>query len=133
MSRRKMRLIEDNAKFPHLKKFTCTGTLRQVFICLRLRIPYPPPPFTHCIRVYRILIHTGKGGGRFESERRKRGNSSQSWVESTNITDLYLHDKHLPQSLLFEMTTFCLVSIKLSSPWHESNLFLFSKERCPFF
>jgi hypothetical protein len=88
MSRRKIRLIEDNAKCPHLKKFTCTGTLRQVFICLRLRIPYPPP-FTQCIRVYRMLIHTGKGvgvRGRFEPERRKRGNGSQSWVENTNIT-----------------------------------------------
>ncbi len=23
----------------------------------------PPPPSAHCIRVYSILIHTGKGGG----------------------------------------------------------------------
>ncbi len=36
--------------------------------------PYPPPPhFTHCIRVYCILIHTGRRGGvggRVEPERR---------------------------------------------------------------
>jgi hypothetical protein len=24
--------------------------------------PIPPPPPAHCICVYRILIHTGKGG-----------------------------------------------------------------------
>ena len=39
----------------HLK-LTCKGTWRQVFICLRIRTPYPP--FTHCICVYNILIHT---------------------------------------------------------------------------
>jgi hypothetical protein len=56
------------AKFRHLKKLTCKGTLRQVFICLR-----PPPllrPYTsltHCI-VYTVY-------------------SSQSWVENTNMTE----------------------------------------------
>jgi hypothetical protein len=40
-----------------LKIFTCKGTLRQVFICMR------PPPL-HCIvYVYYILIHTMRGGG----------------------------------------------------------------------
>jgi hypothetical protein len=44
--------IETKAKCRHLKKFTCKGTLRQVFICLRLRTPYSPPPNLHtCIRV----------------------------------------------------------------------------------
>ncbi len=43
--RRQIRLIEGNAKYPHLKKWTCKGTLRQVFIYLR---PEPhPPPLTH--------------------------------------------------------------------------------------
>ncbi len=32
---RKIRLIESNTKCCHLKKLTCTGTLRQVFNCLR--------------------------------------------------------------------------------------------------
>jgi hypothetical protein len=32
--RRKIRLKESNAKCRHIKKFTCKGTLRQVFICL---------------------------------------------------------------------------------------------------
>jgi hypothetical protein len=25
--------------------------------------PYPPPPVTHCMRVYSVRIHTGKGEG----------------------------------------------------------------------
>jgi hypothetical protein len=44
-----------------LKNLTYKGTLRQVFICVRPRTP--KPPFTHCIHVYSIFIHTGKGGG----------------------------------------------------------------------
>jgi hypothetical protein len=65
LARRKIRLIESNAKCPYLKKLTCKGILRQVFICLRPTPPsYDPmlPPLTHCIRVYSKLIHTGKGG-----------------------------------------------------------------------
>jgi hypothetical protein len=58
---RKIRLIEGNEKCRHLKKLTCKGALRQVFICLRLRTPYPSPPTTHCICVYSILMHTRKG------------------------------------------------------------------------
>ncbi len=42
--RRKVRLIEGNAKCCHLKNLTCKATSRQVFICLRPRTPYPPPP-----------------------------------------------------------------------------------------
>jgi hypothetical protein len=51
---RKIRLIEGNAKCCHLKKFTCKGTLRQVFICLRPRTHTPPPPHTH-------MLYTGGG------------------------------------------------------------------------
>ncbi len=42
-TRRKIRLADGNAKCRHLIKLSCTGTLRQVFICLRHRTPYPPP------------------------------------------------------------------------------------------
>jgi hypothetical protein len=45
-TRRKVRLIEGNVKCRHLKNSTYKGTLRQVFICLRPRTPYPPPPYT---------------------------------------------------------------------------------------
>jgi hypothetical protein len=48
VSRRKIRLIESNAKCRYLKKFTCKGTLRQVF-CLS--------------EAPSILTHTWKGGG----------------------------------------------------------------------
>ncbi len=43
--RRKIRLIEGNAKCP-LKNLTCKGTVRQVFICLRPLPSYDPisPP-----------------------------------------------------------------------------------------
>jgi hypothetical protein len=36
------------------------------------------PYLTHCIRVYSLLIYTGKGG--VEQREGLRGNSSQSWV-----------------------------------------------------
>jgi hypothetical protein len=44
-------------------------------------------PTPHRIRVYCILIHTGKGGGGVEPQRRGEGQSSQNWVENTNMTD----------------------------------------------
>jgi len=67
VERRKIRLIEGNAKCRHVKKKII---LRQVFICLRPR-PHTYP-LTHCIRVYRILIYREGGeGGRGEPTRRK--------------------------------------------------------------
>ncbi len=51
--RRMISLIEGKAKWRHLRKLTCKGTLRQVFICLRPKL---------CIHAYSILIHTRKGG-----------------------------------------------------------------------
>ncbi len=61
---RKIRLTESNAKCRYLKKWPLTGTLRQVFYLSEAPPPMTPQsPRTHCIRVYRILIHTGKGGG----------------------------------------------------------------------
>jgi hypothetical protein len=50
--------------------------------------PISPPAVTHCICVYSLLIHTGKGGGGELNQREgERENSSQSWVENTNTTD----------------------------------------------
>ncbi len=66
---RKIRLIEGNAKSRRLKKVTCTGTLRQVFICLRPRTPYPPPP---TYSIYTVYLFTGKEG-RVEPGRRLKG------------------------------------------------------------
>jgi hypothetical protein len=60
--RRKIRLIESNARCLYLKELTCKGTLRQVFYLSEA----PPPLHTvysiYCTVRYCILIHTGKGG-----------------------------------------------------------------------
>ncbi len=68
---RKIRLIECNAKRRYLKKWPAKGTfLRQVFYLSEA--PFPPmtpysPTYTLCtlysVHVYRIPIHTVKGGG----------------------------------------------------------------------
>jgi hypothetical protein len=80
------------------KKFNCNGTLRQVFICLRtppLLRPIPPL-FTRCIRVYcTVCLFTQRRGGEMNQREGWRGNSSQSWVENTNMT-----------GCIFYMTTF---------------------------
>ncbi len=54
--RRKIRLIESNAKCHYLKKFTCKGTLRQVFYLSEappLLCPQTPPPL-HTACVYTV-------------------------------------------------------------------------------
>ncbi len=65
------------------------GLLQHAFICLRPRTPYPPTYTLYGILVYSIFIHTGKGRGRgrdLNQREGERGNSSQSWVENTNMT-----------------------------------------------
>ncbi len=95
--RRKIRLLEGNANCRHVKKLTCKGTLRQVFICLTPRAPFSPTPFTHCIRVYSILIHTGKeGGGRVDrgegegQQGRGEGLKKPEWLNVCKKLDLQL-------------------------------------------
>jgi hypothetical protein len=44
----------------------------------------------HCLSTciqYTYSHREGAEGGRVEPERRLRGNSSQSWIENTNMTD----------------------------------------------
>ncbi len=68
------------------KKLTCGGTSRLVFIYLRSRNPYPPPP--HTVYLYTVYLFIQEGGGEELNQREGyRGNSSQSWVENTNMTD----------------------------------------------
>jgi len=95
------RLIEGIAKCPHLKKLTCKGTLRQVFICLRPRTPYPSPPYTlsTCIQYH----YSHREGGEVEPERRgevqqftKLGRKYQhDWLYLQSIKS----DKHLFKSI----------------------------------
>ncbi len=60
-----------------------------MFICLRLRTPYPSPPLYTlytCIQ-YTYSHREGGEGGELNQRKGERGNSSQSWVENTNMTD----------------------------------------------
>ncbi len=100
---RKIKLIEGSAKCHHLNKFTCKGTLRQVFICL-----WPKTPGTPYL-VY-ILIHTERGWGELIQIKGQRGNSSQSLIDNTKITDCISFLKTLINTRLkdpLQMTTFC--------------------------
>jgi hypothetical protein len=55
------------------KKLTYNGTLRQMFIYLKPRTPYPPPPPLHTVYVYTVHLFTQGRGGRVEPERRLEG------------------------------------------------------------
>ncbi len=66
LQRRKIRVIEGNAKCRHPKKLVCKGTLRPVFICLRPRTPKDPPPYTLYITFIRYT-YSHREGGREES------------------------------------------------------------------
>jgi hypothetical protein len=52
-NRRKIRLVEGNAKRCHLKKLTRKGTSRQVFICLLAVAQNPKPPL-HTVYLYTV-------------------------------------------------------------------------------
>jgi hypothetical protein len=53
------------------------------------RTQHPPPPPSHTLSVYIVLWHGegGEGWGELNEKEGLRGNSSQSWVENTNMTD----------------------------------------------
>jgi hypothetical protein len=90
LARRKIRLIESNAKCCHLKKLICKGTLQRDFAAVvylsEAQNPVQPPPPLQSVYVY--TVHTGKGGGGDLNQREgERGNSSPSWFKNTNVTD----------------------------------------------
>jgi hypothetical protein len=81
--RKKIRLIEGNAKCLHIKKLTSNGTLRQVFICLRPRPHIPPYTLYTCIQ---YTYSHREGGGRVKPERRL-------WEQQfTKLGRKYQHD-----------------------------------------
>ncbi len=53
--------------------------------------PPPPPTHTHTVYVYTVYLlyshREGEQGKSWTREKGQRGNSSQSWVENTNMTD----------------------------------------------
>jgi len=117
-SRGLINYIDSQVKCRHPKNWT----LRQVFIFWGPE-RHTLPPYTlysiQCIRVYNILIHTGKEGvGRVFNQREGlRCNSSQSWVENSNMTECIQSinsDKHLPEypftGQFFRWRHFALVS-----------------------
>ncbi len=78
------------------------------------RTPYHPPPPLYTVYVFTVYLFTqGRGGGKLNQREGHRGNSPQSWVKNTNMTDgissLLNSDKHLPQSPFTGQ--FALVSI----------------------
>ncbi len=112
------------------KKLTCKGTLRQVFICVRTGTPYP---LTHSIRVYSILIYTGKGGGRNHAERLE-GQQFTKLGRKYQLDWLYLQsvnsEKHLPQSPFTSQffrwrRHFALPSMSFIFLWNGPSTFLF--------
>ncbi len=72
---RKIRLIESNAKYRYLKKFTCKGTLRQVFYLSEApsppMTPYFPPPYTQYKCMQNTYAHREGGRGTVELTREK--------------------------------------------------------------
>ncbi len=68
----------------------CKGTLRQVVYLSEAQNPLPSPlNIVYVSTLYSVLIRTGKEGGgggeEWTREKGERGNSSQSWVENTNM------------------------------------------------
>ncbi len=91
------RLMEGNPKCRHLKKLTCKWTLRQAFICLRLRIP-PPLHMYACVE-YAYSQREG-GGGRVEPERRLEGQQLINWDLINKCHKVPLQVKFLDDDIL---------------------------------
>ncbi len=66
----------------------------QVFICLRPKIPYPPPPVKHCMNTYPCTSFTqGRGEGRVSENVRgalvhKEGSKIPTWLGVSPIYKL---------------------------------------------
>jgi hypothetical protein len=85
--RRKVRLIEGNAKCRHLKTITCKGTLRQEYICLSPRTPYTTPYTLYTCILYSIPYLFTQGRGKSWTRKKvrgatvhKAGSTIQTWL-----------------------------------------------------
>jgi hypothetical protein len=87
--RRKIRLIEANAKCRHLKKLKidlCRDFAAGVYLS-EAQKPYPSSRPLHTVYVYTVYVFTQGRGGGVEPERRLEGQQFTNWVENTNMTD----------------------------------------------
>jgi hypothetical protein len=75
------RLIEGNAKCRHLRRIYLERDFAAGVYLSEAHNPIPP--LTHCIRVYSILIHTGKGER--ESRTREMGKGASLLKDGTKI------------------------------------------------
>jgi hypothetical protein len=121
--------IDTKAKCRHLKKLTCKGTLRQVFICLIT--PPPHPPVTHCIRTCTYTHREGGRGERWTREKvrgakvHKAGSKIPTWLTWLNVSPVRSENtcrKITLQVIFLKWRHFALVSIKLISPWVWPNV-----------
>ncbi len=109
--RRKIRLLEGQAKYRHLKNWPVKGRRGR---CLSVWGPEPhthPLPF-HIVYVYTVYLFTqGRGRGRVEPERRTEGQQGRGQITklswNTNMAECTQEighlqsinsSKHLPQS-----------------------------------
>ena len=103
--RRKRRLIVSNTKCRQLKKLTCKGTLRQVFICQRPITSYPPPPYTLYTCMQYTYSHREGGRGRVEPERRLEGQQFTLPQESP-LKGKFFRCQHFA-SVSIQLTSLC--------------------------
>ncbi len=121
--RKKHKTHRRQCKMSSSKKLTCKGTLRQVFICVRPRTPYPSPHSHYSILYFFTTGKRGRKGGNWtrkevrgateESIEHKAGLKIPAWlnVRIRKILTVSLQIKTCRSPFtdkFFYMTTFCI-------------------------
>ncbi len=103
-----------------IKKSTCKGTLRDVFICLRLRNPYPPPPI-HTVSVHTVYLFTQGRGGELTRDKirgatvHKAGSNIPTWLTVSPVYKLWKTPATKPlYRSFFRWRHFALTSMSLT-------------------